>query len=59
MGGISSTSPPFFAALFAMTPSSAMAQDVSLFAAGSLKAALSDVAAAFTTAAVTGSPGAV
>ncbi|MDK3075844.1 hypothetical protein QO034_22585 [Sedimentitalea sp. JM2-8] len=42
-----------------MTPSSAMAQDVSLFAAGSLKAALSDVAAAFTTAAVTGSPGAV
>ncbi|MBK0328498.1 molybdate ABC transporter substrate-binding protein [Rhodobacteraceae bacterium F11138] len=42
------------AAVFAMTLTPAMAQDVSLFAAGSLKAALSDVAADFT--ASTGTP---
>lgn len=41
---------PLFAAFLAASFTPAMAQDVSLFAAGSLKAALSDVAADFTAA---------
>jgi molybdenum ABC transporter molybdate-binding protein len=41
---------PLIAAMLALTAVPAMAQEVSLFAAGSLKAALSDVAAAFTAA---------
>lgn len=45
---------PILAILVAMTVTPAMAQDVSLYAAGSLKVALTDVATAFTVA--TGTP---